>query len=318
MNDSSRPTDNDLLDHLPQDKIDHTINRENFISIDPYLGISEKIKEIPGSGRGAGHIIMDANNLEHWQQLANFLKQNNIKIHQIIITAGMEYPEKLIEFQPQIIKIQLGILEPSGQIVNPYFSYYTKTLSTSFKAFKDLINPKFIRARGNPWTLAFNIENNGIVELFRTKKYVRIGTINTQFAPFLKLVEEYHNGQDISQDLKNLIEDKIPSYNDVHKDFVANLSLYFISIFDINKFLGKDKESLTPETIYLKESELQQMKVIIPIYKTYFSGLGYNVQLVTNQTVAQILNIPEIEVQSWGNGDYPYGERNHIALILSQ
>jgi hypothetical protein len=42
-----------------------------------------------------------------------------------------------------------------------------------------------------------------------------------------------------------------------------------------------------------------------------------NARFITNPTVAQQINIPEVEAQDWKPGDYPYGERDHIALVVT-
>jgi hypothetical protein len=112
QNDSSKPQGKDYR-YLSEDSIDPSLNTENFISLDPLLGISEN--GVTDEGRGAGHIIMDAMNIEHWKQLGQFLEEHSIKVHQIIFTAIVFPDPEFFEKDKEMIKTQVGMLEKKGE-----------------------------------------------------------------------------------------------------------------------------------------------------------------------------------------------------------
>src|SRR5579871_3460850 len=97
QNDQSRPNNDDFWEHFAQDTIDHSNNNDNFISIDPLLGIEEEDMLIPSSGRGAGHIIMDARNPNHWMQLFDFLDEQKVMVSRVINTAMLSADEIFVK-----------------------------------------------------------------------------------------------------------------------------------------------------------------------------------------------------------------------------
>lgn len=291
--------------------IDHKKNKENFISIDPILGISPDMVEIGGSGRGAGHIVMDATNFDHWKQLAEFLKQNNIKVHQIIFTAGMGGPAVNLELNPELVKTQLSMLESSGKLIEPYFFHYNPKYDKEYDSVSDLIRPDNsqvwdLGGRSVITSLFWDVDDRFRYKGQRFPTTARI---------FLEFVEKYNEGKDISTELRDFISKKNPESSEAYKRLLFNLASYIISIVDIDKIVEVGK---IYETQYLKQTTSEQMKAIIPFYKEYYRSKGFDVQFITNSKVAAALNSPDIEAQKWQPGDYPYGERDYIAFVLTR
>jgi hypothetical protein len=235
----SRMDTPEYLEYLGEGEIQMDWNKENFISIDPYLGIQASGET---DVRGAGHIIMNAEKGEHWIELAQFLQRNKVKIDQIIFTTPMGDPSTGGIFS-RFLEFYRMILKPSGRLVSPYFITYDKSLDQNFTLYDRVMPPR-------------DIEDMGLK--------------------------------------KELMK--------IYESIVENTG------FDNKGFMGgKNKTTL---------SQTEQIKKIIPLYKKHYEELGYEVHFITNEKVAKLLDIPEVETQTWQKGDYPYGERNNIALIL--
>lgn len=319
-NDSSRPNSesdwNSFGHMLP---LNYDANSENFISIDPLLGIPSTILE--GSahnsnliGRGAGHLVMDAMKLEHWRQLAKFFEINNIKIHQIIFTTGMGSPTSSLEFSPEFFATQLSMLEAKGKIVDPYF-LNGNNADKCFSSLRRMFSPY---AENQEWWLQSarygdEIQLNDIFE--KTGRFVYNGNnFSTNSLHFINLVLQLSQGIDVSETLAALIEDKFSHYSADFKRLIYNLSQYYLSIFDINVF----NDELNYHTVYLLDSMQKQMKALIPFYKEYYAAHGLHTQFLTSSQQAETMNNLGIEAQIWEPGNYPYGEREHIALVLTK
>lgn len=313
MNDPSRPVYDDFWDDLDEAKIDYGINKENYISIDPLLGITCN----KAVNRGAGHIIMDAMNSKHWQQFAEFLKGNSLKIHQIIFTAGMGDPQtSLLEKNNTILPTQLEILEPTGKLVEPYFLTYYENFNENFGLFPVFPTFQSVNSRGEVSLrsslcpkLGYMFEK-GMLREFKFDNRIHV----TKCSLFIELCEKHTEGKDIKHDIDALIEENYKSFTPAYKTFTKELAMHFMSIANLDGMLKNNPLSTNPS----RETILQQIRKVIPIYTRYFANLGYSAEFLTNPKVAQVFDIPEIKAQDWRPGNYPYGERDHIALILQK
>lgn len=319
MNDSARPITDDYWKLLATDTINHNLNTENYISIDPLLGIKADEEEgylYRSSGRGAGHFIMDAMNPEHWEQFSDFLKQNNIQLHQIIFTAGMGDPVNSLHKKDTILSNQVGILEPTGKLVNPYFLTYSKKYSNSRFEFLSLLPQAQIV---NDWELylfdcfqigkIFEEESPQWFE-FNSNKYC------TRYMPFVQLCQDHKQKKNIEDGISSLVEQKFPTDTEAYKTFLKEMAVYFVSIANLDEIFNENNKKSS------HASELEQMKNIIPIYQKYFESafgdFGLSVEFLTSPQTAEVLAIPEVKVQDWKPGDYPYGESGRIALVLQK
>ncbi|MBX9977021.1 MAG: hypothetical protein K2X98_02075, partial [Alphaproteobacteria bacterium] len=296
---------------------------ENFISIDPILGIG---KGYHADQRGAGHVIMDAQNTRHWEQLGRFFDKYNVKISQIIFTSIVS-PEFMMMHKPRIFDVYMNLLKSEGRIVNPYFSCWSKECASMHCAFKrDLFSPKiqnqsdfvidgFLGALfSSPHTGLFYESHASKTPLF------------SYYAAFLKITQEWEKirstnigdaNEWLRRELLLRINEKCGDVRDALRDFILDTGMYYVSIFDMAAL--KSKEKLSSRRNFFKDTQEQQMRYLFPLYKKFYASFGYDIAFVTNTRVAKVLGIFDVvEAQKWQKGDYPLGERNHIALIIKK
>lgn len=321
LNNPSKPTGedyNDSLIGLDKLQINHQLNSDNYLSIDPCLGI--RFKGQWDTGRGAGHFVMDAMDPNNWQDFCDFLKQNELSVHQMIFTAGMGSPQESFEAKDGILSAQLQVLAPFGKLIEPYFFSYDMGVSDkNFDLLKDFPSPilncgEFILYRGS----------SEIGYLFRDKKeliLINDDYYETEYKALLRLTKKYCQGLSIDQDIDILIAKKYSDSDSIHKIFLKEMATYFISIVNLNEAeLWND----CYETKWEKQSlqtQSDQLKNIIPIYLRYFKmfeEVGLTASFITSPQLADIVNIPAVKGQDWKSGDYPYGERDFIALVLEK
>lgn len=295
-NDSSRPNLNDFWEHLKQDRIDYKQNNENSISLDLYLAFNQNIE-----GRGAGHILMNVGKKTHWEQLFEFFKKQNVEISQIIFTAMAGFSEDSIENEPDELKTYLNFLKKGGKLVRPYFSPIPLSGSVSGEYFE----------LSGFLTSLFNDEKIKSA-YYRNKELGVDGKkhLKTNYTSFLDFAVEKDQGKIIK-----LVDEKYPKASKAYKDFLKELAIYCISNVDLTKFKNLTNKSYVPD-IFKDISEEEKIKQMIPIYNAYYKAKGYNVQFLTNPQWAKKIGSEFVKAQEWKPGDYPYGERDNIALIL--
>jgi len=313
-NDASKPKSLDFV-HVDT-PIQQSVITDNYLSIDPLLGIraphqqGDVLDQI--SCKGAGHIIMDAMNLYHWEQLHKFLNQINIQARQIIFTGGMGNPQKIFYRKHPMLKAQLGMLAPLGRLVEPYFLHFSKKHTPKNFFLLEYFSQPLIE---NAFNFSLRISQNELTALFMTKStgcfYVGERTYFTKFMPFIKILEKYTDSQCIENALGDLIEQKFPDITLARKTFLKEMAMYFISIIKIETLCTNTFEKAT-------HSKFQQMKTIIPLYTQYFKAIDFPVTFMTSPKIATLFNMPELKAQTWAPGDYPYGERGNITLVFEK
>jgi len=313
-NDASKPKFSDFI-HVDA-PIQQSAITDNYLSIDPLLGIRTPYQQDDVldlvSCKGAGHIIMDAMNLHHWEQLHEFLSQINIQARQIIFTGGMGNPQKILFKKHPMLKTQLGMLAPLGRLVEPYFLHFSKKHTPKNFSLLEYFPQPLIE---NAFNFSLRISQNELTALFMTKStgcfYVGKRIYFTKFMPFIKILERYTDGKCIENDLIDLIEQKFPDITLARKTFLKEMALYFISIIKIETLCTNTFEKAT-------HSKLQQMKTVISLYTQYFEAIDFPAPFITSPKIATLFNMPELKAQAWAPGDYPYGERGNIALIFEK
>lgn len=314
-NDASKPKFSDFI-HV-NTPIQQSAVTDNYLSIDPLLGIPPPYQQNDSfisqvSCKGAGHIIMDAMNPYHWTQLHELLNRINIQAHQIIFTAGMGNPQKILFKKHPMLKAQLGMLTPLGKLVEPYFLHFSKKHTLKNFSLLEYFPQPLIE---NAFNFSLRASQNELTALFMTKSircfYVDSHIYLTKFMPFIKVLKNFTDGKCIKNDLVDLIEQKFPDITLARKTFLKEMAMYFISIIKIETLCTSMFEKAT-------HSKFQQMKTIIPIYKRYFETTDFPATFTTSSKIATFFDIPELKAQAWAPGDYPYGERGNIALIFEK
>lgn len=296
--------DDDALHNHFLDKIDYSMIRDNYISIDPYL-VVDNINQV--QARGAGHINMNANNISHWQELKKFLDHYGVKISQIIFTAGFGDPfvsNRNIDINNEMLTLQKSMLTDNGKLISAYFFQYHHTMMKNRKGLSQGLNMGLYVSLDLYDPVIFA---DGILRY--------IFSDNAQLSPtIISIIQKHYQGIDISSVLNNLIYNKVLSKNNVHLEFIYDLSLYYVNIINPGVF---ELEGELHKTNIFSHSPFEQLKNIAPIYAKYFKNLGLNVEFITNKTTAEAIGIPAIVAQAWHAGQYPYGERDHIALVMT-
>jgi hypothetical protein len=311
-NDDSRPQDQDFWQHLGKDKIDYSLLNENFISIDPLLGISGYPNSTKVDSRGAGHIYMDAMNSYSWKKFADFLKQNGVKLYQIIYTAGMGDSISRPEHHKEDLQVHLGMLVPGGRLVQPYFlncpegakEWVDRAPGTFFRLQR---LGRRVNIQGIVGTIFYSPEESSI-EIPKTKDL-----ISTHHSAFFDLVNKKRQGEDISKELKQRIEERLSGTSPAYQDFIFKVCLYYFSI------MKPDLSQLLKGQVFFAESYTEQLKKTLSLMKSYYKELGLNLRFLTSKKIAVLTGAPNIiEDQKWKPGDYPYGEREHIAMVVEK
>lgn len=296
---------------------------ENFISIDPVLGIG---RGYHADQRGAGHMVMDALNAQHWSQLGEFLSAYKIKISQIIFTSIVN-PEHMLIHNPRVFNLYMGLLKDKGHLVNPYFSYWSDNCAYVYDSFKrDLFYPKL--QTQNDFVIdgflgaLFSSPSNG---LFYGDNALKM-PIFSRYTSFLKLAQGWKrlssldviNAKEwLQREISCLIDQKCEGMNKGFCDFILSTGMYYVSIFNMDGL--KEEKKLSSSRKFFDETREQQMRYLFPLYKKMYASFGCDIEFLTNARVSKAIEILDVvSTQNWKKGDYPYGERNHIALVMKK
>jgi|GEM_PF-4413085 len=311
QNDQSRPNNDDFWEHFAQDTIDHSNNNDNFISIDPLLGIEEEDMLIPSSGRGAGHIIMDARNPNHWMQLFDFLDEQKVMVSRVINTAMLSADEIFVK--DSVEAAILDRLKSGSKLVFPYFGSFFKHDSTNFCGSR-----RWLRWDDNGWQGLF-LEGN-LSPVFRqdNQELIRMGELarRTHYSKFFTLLEKIQKNEEIKGQLKIMVEKSFADSTADYKDFIQKLAEYYLRDCDITKFGGGEKSNGNSVACF-KTSVMEQNKIIWQLFLLCFKD-SFKASLLSSPAVVMKFAPSVVQEQGFSLGDYPYGERDNIALVIEK
>ncbi|HXW53573.1 MAG TPA: hypothetical protein VEL47_05670 [Myxococcota bacterium] len=313
VNDPSRPAVDDF-DNLETEKLDSNKTADNYISLDRYLGMpASRDPDL----RGAGHIMMDAQDAKNWEQLFDFLDAQQVKLHQIIFTAMINEESVLDPSNPLNVIYQR--LTPGGQLVFPYYGSYWEHNRKYFAGSEWLtlenwgMGQPFIKIAGE---MSEALEGDNLEQI----QLPGSGYAQTKFGAFFTLARKLSQNQDIDADLDQLFAKTLAGKTSNYRNYAKNVISYYLSIYD-EKAMAKALESQSVGRMGLevfKESVFEQNKKVWSYFLDYLKQEGFNAQLISSPKVASILAPSVVTAQNWKAGDYPYGERDHIALVITK